>query len=146
MYFISETSHRRQCSFLVRLEVACGFSQGIKASETLCISFPQKMPTHDEVAEHLCAIQFDYEMNGIPYIRSDKVPPNTPVKKRKAEDSEECPDAPHKEPVLINLNLHPVNISNWYYDKKQGNWQSKRTKMFITKHEGDNIQKQLNKS
>lgn len=72
--------------------------------------------------------------------RETKAPPNTPNKKRKIED--DCPGAPQK-PVLIEMNLHPVSVSNWYYDKKQGNWQSKRTKMFITKHEVSNITKQI---
>lgn len=50
---------------------------------------------------------------------------------------------PIPEHVNVEMNLHKVNISNWYYDKKSGNWQEKRNKLFITAHELLNIQRQI---
>lgn len=103
------------------------------------------MATSEEVAEHYRAFQIQ---SGI------VAPPNTPAKRKYAEDewSEDveiieppkCPDAPRKA-IAIEIALHQVNISNYYYDKKQGNWQQKRSKLFITSHELDNIKRQINK-
>lgn len=102
------------------------------------------MATSEEIAEHYRAFQIQ---TGI------VAPPNTPAK-RKAEcdwseeeeicEQPKCPDAPRKA-IAIEIALHQVNISNYYYDKKQGNWQQKRSKLFITSHELDNIKRQINK-
>lgn len=88
------------------------------------------------------------EKKSVPFNTPENPGERIPPKILNIEDSP-CPPprkkskVPIPERVNVEMNLHKVNISNWYYNKKSGNWQDKRNKLFITAHELLNIQRQI---